>query len=171
MAEIYNAEMAPHLYSGPVEWAANVHFAASIPNLLIAETIETGGSFHQKLIKNSIKLEDGHILPPEAPGLGIDFDEDVARAILAAVVAEFDDCTIPKTPGHLERSRRIVGNGVPISPWRLLNLEFLRAFRPGLPPNAGVYAPAAGFDDFIAERRDLLRALDAANVRAGTRML
>ena len=80
IAEIFNAEMAPHLYAGPVEWAANVHFAASIPNLLIAETIETGGEFHLKLIKNSIKWEDGYIIPPEGPGLGIDFDEDLARA-------------------------------------------------------------------------------------------
>jgi L-alanine-DL-glutamate epimerase-like enolase superfamily enzyme len=80
IAEIFNAEMAPHLYAGPVEWAANVHFAASIPNLLIAETIETGGDFHLKLIKNSIKWEDGYIIPPEGPGLGIEFDEDLARA-------------------------------------------------------------------------------------------
>ena len=80
MAEVFNAEIAPHLYAGPVEWAANIHFAASIPNLLLAETIETGGAFHLKLIRNSIKWEDGYILPPEAPGLGIDFDEDLARA-------------------------------------------------------------------------------------------
>jgi L-alanine-DL-glutamate epimerase-like enolase superfamily enzyme len=80
MAEVFNAEMAPHLYAGPVEWAANLHLAASIPNLLMVETIETGGSFHQKLIKNSIKWENGYVLPPEAPGLGIEFDEDVARA-------------------------------------------------------------------------------------------
>ena len=80
MAEAYNAQMAPHLYAGPVEWAANIHFAVSIPNLLIAETIQTGGAFHQKLIKNSIVWEDGFIKAPTAPGLGIDFDEDVARA-------------------------------------------------------------------------------------------
>ncbi|MFN4159392.1 MAG: mandelate racemase/muconate lactonizing enzyme family protein [Gemmobacter sp.] len=80
MAEIYNAEMAPHLYAGPVEWAANVHLSASIPNLLIAETIETGGAFHLALIRHSIRWEDGYIIPPEAPGLGIDFDEDLARA-------------------------------------------------------------------------------------------
>ncbi len=80
IAEIFNAEMAPHLYCGPVEWAANVQLAASIPNLLMAETIETGGEFHLKLIKHSIKWEDGYIIPPEGPGLGIDFDEDLARA-------------------------------------------------------------------------------------------
>ena len=33
IAEVYNAQMAPHLYAGPIEWAANVHLAASIPNL------------------------------------------------------------------------------------------------------------------------------------------
>ncbi len=80
MAEVFNAEMAPHLYAGPVEWAANIHLATSIPNLLMAETIETGGSFHQKLIRHSITWQDGYIIPPEAPGLGIDFDEDVAFA-------------------------------------------------------------------------------------------
>ncbi|MGB5560407.1 MAG: mandelate racemase/muconate lactonizing enzyme family protein [Paracoccaceae bacterium] len=80
IAEVFNAEMAPHLYAGPVEWAANIHLAVSIPNLLMAETIETGGAFHLKLIKNSIRWEAGFIHAPTAPGLGIEFDEDVARA-------------------------------------------------------------------------------------------
>ena len=80
IAEVFNAEMAPHLYAGPVEWAANLHFATSIPNLLMAETIQTGGAFHLKLIKHTITWQDGYIIPPEAPGLGIEFDEDLARA-------------------------------------------------------------------------------------------
>jgi len=78
LAETYNAQVAPHLYAGPVEWAANVQLAASIPNILMAETIET--PFHSALIKNSIKIEDGYIPIPTGPGLGIDFDEDLARA-------------------------------------------------------------------------------------------
>ena len=80
IAEVFNAQMAPHLYAGPVEWAANIQLAANIPNLLIAETIGTGGDFHLPLIKHSITWEDGHILAPTAPGLGIEFDEDLARA-------------------------------------------------------------------------------------------
>ena len=78
IAEVYNAQVAPHLYAGPVEWAANVHLAASIPNLLMAETIET--PFHAALIRNTIRVEGGYITPPTAPGLGIDFDEVLARA-------------------------------------------------------------------------------------------
>ena len=78
IAEVHNAQMAPHLYAGPVEWAANIHLAASIPNILMAETIET--PFHDQLIKGSIRVEDGFIPVPTAPGLGIEVDEDLARA-------------------------------------------------------------------------------------------
>ena len=78
MAEVYNAQMAPHLYAGPIEWAANIQYAASIPNILMCECIET--PFHDQLIKGSIRVEDGFIIPPTAPGLGIDVDEALARA-------------------------------------------------------------------------------------------
>ncbi|XDA97209.1 mandelate racemase/muconate lactonizing enzyme family protein [Sulfitobacter sp. LCG007] len=78
MAEVYNAQMAPHLYAGPVEWAANLHFATSIPNLLLAETIET--PFHDSLISGAIRVEEGFVRLSDAPGLGIEVDEALARA-------------------------------------------------------------------------------------------
>lgn len=78
IAEVFNAQMAPHLYAGPVEWAANVHLAASIPNILLLETIET--PFHDQLIKSSIRVENGFVTAPDAPGLGIEVDEELARA-------------------------------------------------------------------------------------------
>ena len=78
IAEVFGAQMAPHLYAGPVEWAANIQLAASIPNLLMIETIET--PFHSDLIKNTITVEDGFVIPSDAPGLGIDVDEALARA-------------------------------------------------------------------------------------------
>ena len=78
IAEAHNAQLAPHLYAGPVEWAANVALAASIPNILMAETIET--PFHSALIKGGITVEGGFITPPDTPGLGIEVDEALARA-------------------------------------------------------------------------------------------
>lgn len=80
MAEAYNAQMAPHLYAGPIEWAANIQLAVNIPNILMAETILTGRGFAGDLIKNSIKWDDGFILAPTQPGIGIEFDENLARA-------------------------------------------------------------------------------------------
>ncbi len=78
LAEAHGAQMAPHLYAGPVEWAANIQLSVAIPNLLIAETIET--AFHTDLIRNSLTVENGHVTAPSAPGLGIEVDEALARA-------------------------------------------------------------------------------------------
>ncbi len=79
IAEVFNAQVAPHLYAGPVEWAANIQFAASIPNLLMAETIQTGGDFHRRLIGDTFRWDGGFIQLPKGPGLGIEFDETLAR--------------------------------------------------------------------------------------------
>jgi galactonate dehydratase len=45
---------------------------------LMCETIET--PFHNDLIKGSIQVEGGFVKAPTAPGLGINFDEDLAKA-------------------------------------------------------------------------------------------
>lgn len=78
MAEVYNAQIAPHLYAGSIEWAANIHLAVSIPNILMCECIET--PFHDQLIKGAIRVEDGFISAPTAAGLGIEVDEALARS-------------------------------------------------------------------------------------------
>ena len=78
LAEAHGAQVAPHLYAGPVEWAANLHLTAAIPNALMVETIDS--PFHRDLIRGSIAVENGFVAPPTGPGLGIDFDEDLARA-------------------------------------------------------------------------------------------
>ena len=78
IAEVFGAQVAPHLYAGPVEWAANIHLSAAIPNCLMAESIET--DFHAALIGGRITVDGGHIRAPEGPGLGIEVDEALARA-------------------------------------------------------------------------------------------
>jgi galactonate dehydratase len=80
MAETHYAQIAPHLYCGPVEGAANVQLSACIPNFLILESIETWGGFHAELLKTPMRWEDGYVIVPDEPGLGIELDEDVARA-------------------------------------------------------------------------------------------
>jgi alkaline phosphatase D len=59
---------------------------------------------------------------------------------------------------------RIIGSGYNVAPWRLLNLEVLRPFVPGLPPNAGIYAPNEAWDDYFVERRDLLEWLGERSI-------
>ncbi|MEM8980444.1 MAG: mandelate racemase/muconate lactonizing enzyme family protein [Pseudomonadota bacterium] len=78
LAEVKNALVAPHLYAGPVEWSANIALGTTLPNLLMCETIET--EFHAALISNSLAVENGFIVPNQAPGLGIEVNEALARA-------------------------------------------------------------------------------------------
>ena len=78
MAEARYAQIAPHLYCGPIEGAANIQLAACSPNFLILESIQTWGGFHAEILKAPIVWEDGYVIPPDAPGLGVELDEEVA---------------------------------------------------------------------------------------------
>jgi galactonate dehydratase len=80
MAEAHYAQIAPHLYCGPVVAAANVQLATCSPNFLILEGIGRWDGFGARLLKTPIQWEDGYVIPPSTPGLGVELDEDVARA-------------------------------------------------------------------------------------------
>ena len=80
IAEVYYAQIAPHLYCGPIEALANIQLATCIPNFLILESIQTFGGFYAELLTRPIEWHDGYVIPPTEPGLGSDLNEDVARA-------------------------------------------------------------------------------------------
>ena len=80
MAETRHLQIAPHLYCGPVVGAANIQLATATPNFLILESIEQWGGFHSDILNSPIQFEQGHVIPPTAPGLGVELNEDVARA-------------------------------------------------------------------------------------------
>lgn len=77
MAEAYYAQIAPHLYAGPVEAAASIQIDACSPNFLIQESIEDWRGFHSDILKKPIQWQDGYIIPPTEPGLGIELNEEV----------------------------------------------------------------------------------------------
>src|SRR5918996_394431 len=78
MAEAHYAQIAPHLYCGPIEGAANIQLSACSPNFLILESIQTWGGFHAEILKEPIHWEDGYVIPPTGPGLGVELNEEVA---------------------------------------------------------------------------------------------
>ena len=80
LAETRHIQIAPHLYCGPVVGAANIQLAACSPNFLILESIETWGAFHSEILKTPITFKDGYVIPSTAPGLGVELNEEVARA-------------------------------------------------------------------------------------------
>jgi galactonate dehydratase len=80
LAEVHYAQIAPHLYCGPVVGAANIQIAACTPNFLILESIQQWGGFHAEILKTPIRWEAGYVIPPTAPGLGVELNEAVALA-------------------------------------------------------------------------------------------
>jgi galactonate dehydratase len=77
MAETHFAQIAPHVYSGPVEAMASIHIAACSPNFLITEGLEKWGGFYNEILKKPFHWENGYIIPPTEPGLGIELNEEV----------------------------------------------------------------------------------------------
>lgn len=80
MAETHHAQIAPHLYCGPIEGAANAQLAACSPNFLILESIERWENFHADILVNPLTWEDGYLIPPNTPGLGVELNISVAEA-------------------------------------------------------------------------------------------
>ena len=80
MAEAHYAQIAPHLYSGPIVGAANIQLATCSPNFLILEGIQRWDGFHAEILRKPVRWEDGYVIPPTAPGLGVELNEEVAAA-------------------------------------------------------------------------------------------
>ncbi len=96
MAELFNVQIAPHIYCGPIAHAAAAHVSFSCPNFLILETIQTG--FHDAVLQTPLAWEDGFMPAPQEPGLGIELNQAVVEAH-------------PYTPGgrlHLEMCQSVL---------------------------------------------------------------
>jgi len=80
IAEAHYAMIAPHMYCGPIAAAAAIQIDTCSPNFLIQEANQ--GPLHKKIFKEPLVFENGFIVPPKGPGLGVEFDEDVLKAHL-----------------------------------------------------------------------------------------
>jgi L-alanine-DL-glutamate epimerase and related enzymes of enolase superfamily len=77
LAEAHYIGMAPHNPNGPIATLMNLQFAATIPNYTILETIgsEADWNLSAAILRNEIRLEDGMLRVPCAPGYGILLNE------------------------------------------------------------------------------------------------
>ena len=80
IAEAHYAMIAPHMYCGPIAAASAIQVDTCSPNFLIQEANQ--GPLHKTIFKEPLVLENGYIIPPSGPGLGVEFDEDVLKAHL-----------------------------------------------------------------------------------------
>jgi galactonate dehydratase len=95
LAEAHDAMVVPHNPLSPVSTAACIQIAACIPNFALQEfpgddrasateryiagkTDDKDKSFMQSdVVKKTLKCEDGYIIIPDDPGIGVELAEDV----------------------------------------------------------------------------------------------
>lgn len=80
MAETRSAQIAPHLYCGPIVAAANIQIGTCSPNFLILESIGRFDGPFMNFLTTPIIWEDGYVIPPKTPGLGIELNDAVIAA-------------------------------------------------------------------------------------------
>ncbi len=82
LAEAHHVGVVPHNPLSPVSTAACVQLAACIPNFALQEYPQGEGALQVEgqsnpIVKSALKLEDGFLVIPDAPGLGVELTEDV----------------------------------------------------------------------------------------------
>lgn len=76
MAHAHLIPLAPHNPVGPVMNAMTLHTSLAIPNFSIFETVSVDVPWRKTLVKETLVFEDGALLAPTAPGLGVELIEE-----------------------------------------------------------------------------------------------
>ncbi|SDT44152.1 L-alanine-DL-glutamate epimerase [Jiangella sp. DSM 45060] len=71
------ASVASHAWSAGVGVMQNVHAAFASPSTLIVEIPPDAGELHTLLWGENLVIEDGQVLRPDAPGLGVTLSDEV----------------------------------------------------------------------------------------------
>jgi mannonate dehydratase len=81
-ASIYNVQTAPHGAPdlSPVCFAAHMHLNIWTPNFGIQEFVGLGNAQSHEIFTHGFEVKDGMAYVSDAPGLGIDFNEEAAKA-------------------------------------------------------------------------------------------
>ena len=77
MAETYYVTVAPHNSNGPISTIASLHLDLCIHNSLMQEIFVSSIDLYNEVLTQPIEVIDGHCVPPEGPGWGVELREDV----------------------------------------------------------------------------------------------
>lgn len=81
MADAHYVAVAPHCIASPLGTVASAHVCAAIPNFLALEWHGMSVPFWEDMVtgfEGGI-IKDGYITVPDAPGIGVELNEEVAR--------------------------------------------------------------------------------------------
>lgn len=85
IADLYGMLWSPHVSMGSAVYiSASLHLAVATPNAVIMEGGNAHlGPFGNPLLKRPLDLRPGCAFVPDGPGLGIEFDQEALREVMA----------------------------------------------------------------------------------------
>lgn len=72
----FNLQLAPHMWSGPIAFAASMQLACSLLPAVIVEMPIAGNPMLNTLTKHEWRPESGYLNVPDGPGLGIEWNTE-----------------------------------------------------------------------------------------------
>jgi galactonate dehydratase len=80
LAEAHHQGIIPHAVpSGPVATMAHVHLGMAVPNWEVQEHVDQTAAPFTDMVDLVPTVVDGYLLPPDAPGLGIQLNDAYLR--------------------------------------------------------------------------------------------
>jgi len=71
--------VAMHCWGAGPALMQNVHVAFACGNTMIVEGVASPGPLHTEIIGDSLRMENGFLLPPDKPGLGVELPEEIRK--------------------------------------------------------------------------------------------
>ncbi len=79
LAAKHNVPVSFHTWGDGVALAASVHLSAALKDCIVMEFDYTYNPLREELLREPLKVENGYVIPPEKPGLGIELNPEARR--------------------------------------------------------------------------------------------
>ena len=80
LADLYSIPFAPHNVSSPIGTMASAHVCATVPNFLVLEFHWFHRNYWSTITDGGEIIKNGRIALSDRPGIGLELNEEVARA-------------------------------------------------------------------------------------------
>ncbi|ARU90141.1 mandelate racemase/muconate lactonizing enzyme family protein [Pseudomonas sp. M30-35] len=74
-AQLFGMGVVPHAWGSAATLMANLHWAFAAPNVTLQEYPTWGFSLRDEMLAEPLQFSNGRILPPSAPGLGVQLSD------------------------------------------------------------------------------------------------
>jgi L-alanine-DL-glutamate epimerase-like enolase superfamily enzyme len=85
LAAAHGLTVAPHLWGSAILFASGLHLAVATPCVTLLEFSRGENPLLNELVEEQFALEDGHVLAPARPGLGVTLRRDFAGKYTVSV--------------------------------------------------------------------------------------